>query len=429
MNVTPEKATPRAFLYSAGEQPTLPWFKPAITVGVCGGYASALLTARHLTLIGVVLLTTITLTWFSLYFLLFSVQRTLRRWSAYALAICAGLTILSALLGMGCDWLLLVMTTGVIVLSSPLLCSLIVASVLWLTAALMLFITNGSPNPTQFNLLVAFLFMLIFTFTLRHLLDARTQMQRLLISLSRSKTELEAAHLQLQRYSAQIEELSITHERNRIAREIHDTLGHHLTLLVVQLETATRMEEHADVGLAHQLIEARHVARECLVEVRRSVSTLRPAEITTGTFKAALQQLISEYEHIRNIQVTLDVEEAVYELTPLLRATLYRCVQEALTNIHKHAQATKALLRLRTEQHQVELTVLDNGRGMVPQEQTPQVSFGLLGMRERVEALGGKMRAAPEPQRGWRVEIVLPREDKGTQPPSRLAHAALSRKF
>lgn len=192
-----------------------------------------------------------------------------------------------------------------------------------------------------------------------------------------------------------------------------------------------KRSQHSDAqgskGEAHDRVErrslrilARRVAKESLAQVRRSVAALRPAEITMGAFDAALRRLVSEYTLVsRDVEVSLDLEEATQELSPLLRATLYRCAQEALTNIRKHAHATKVLRRLRTEEQQVELTVLNNGQGMASQTETHPPGFGLLGMRERVGLLGGRVQAAAEPGRGWRVEVVLPRGTQEEPAPSR----------
>ena len=410
---------------STHEQAHFPWFRPVIFTGVWVGYAFALLTARHLTLAGVLLLTTLTLAWLVLYQILLKEQGEVHFWKTGVLGICACLTVLATVLSMGCDWLLLAITASVIVMVSPLSFSIMISLVLWLASILMVFLTSDQFGPTQFSLCVAFLFVLIFPFTLRRLLLARTQMQRLVTTLADSKAELETAHRQLQAYAAQVEELSVARERNRIARDIHDALGHYLTLLAVQLETATCMEERGDPELSHELVEARRVTKECLAEVRRSVSALRPAEITTGTVENILRRLVSECALANtDVQVLLDLEEATHTLSPLLRATLYRCAQEALTNVRKHAHATKVLLRLRTEEQQVELTVLDDGLGTASQKHDHLSGFGLQGMRERVELLGGRMQAAAGPGgRGWRVEIILPREPEMAQVSSR--HAAL----
>jgi signal transduction histidine kinase len=221
--------------------------------------------------------------------------------------------------------------------------------------------------------------------------------------------ELAVAHRQLQMYSAQVEELSAIRERNRIAREIHDTLGHSLTLLAVQLEAATQFEARGDSRLHEELLRARQVAKACLTEVRHSVEALRPDEASAGSLQEQLRKLVREFEATcHQTRITLDLEEMTPPLSPEQRLTLYRCAQEALTNIRKHAQATKVLLRLSTSDEQVELTVLDNGVGGEPAHEHQTSGFGLLGMHERVALLSGRLWAGPESRGGWRVEAVLP---------------------
>jgi signal transduction histidine kinase len=224
--------------------------------------------------------------------------------------------------------------------------------------------------------------------------------------------ELALAHAQLQKYSAQVEELSAIRERNRIAREIHDTLGHTLTLLAVQLETATQLEARGDPRLHEKLLEARRVAKACLTDVRHSVEALRPDD--ASSLQEQLQRLVADFEAAsQETRIVLDLEEAAHPLDPELALTLYRSAQEALTNIRKHAHATKVLLRLSTSEEQVELTVLDNGQGSEPSHEPHTPGYGLRGMRERVANLRGTLRAGPEPGHGWRVEVILPLKLRG----------------
>ena len=223
-------------------------------------------------------------------------------------------------------------------------------------------------------------------------------------------SELATSHQQLQEYSAQLEELSVIRERNRIAREIHDTLGHSLTLLAVQLETATQHEMRGDPRLHEELLEARQVAKACLTDVRHSVEALRPDDAFTDSLPERLQRLVAEFASTcRETRITLDLEEVTHELHPELCQTLYRCAQEGLTNVRKHARATKVLVRLSTSDECVELTVLDNGQAGESTRAYPASGFGLLGMGERVALLEGTLRAGPQAGHGWRVEVVLPR--------------------
>jgi signal transduction histidine kinase len=147
------------------------------------------------------------------------------------------------------------------------------------------------------------------------------------------------------------------------------------------------------------------------------VEALRPDNTSAGSLQEHLRRLVAEFEMAcRETVIALDLEEATHPLGPELCLALYRCAQEALTNVRKHAHATKVLLRLSTtsgSEGQVELTVLDNGQGTTPLDEYPASGFGLLGMRERVALLGGTLRAGPDAGHGWRVEVVLPYEHRG----------------
>jgi signal transduction histidine kinase len=160
------------------------------------------------------------------------------------------------------------------------------------------------------------------------------------------------------------------------------------------------------------LLEARRVAKACLADVRHSVEALRPDEVSSGSLSEQLQRLVKEFEATcHETSITLDIEEAIPSLNSEQCQALYRCAQEALTNIRKHAHATKVLLRLCASGEQdamVELTVLDNGQGNSPQYEQNTSGFGLVGMRERLTPLDGTLRAGPERGHGWRVEVVLP---------------------
>jgi signal transduction histidine kinase len=135
-----------------------------------------------------------------------------------------------------------------------------------------------------------------------------------------ANARLAAAHTQLQEYSAQVEELSVIRERNRIAREIHDTLGHALTLLSVQLETATQLEARGDPRLHEELLQARQVAKACLTEVRHSVEALRP-EALDGSDGVAQRFALAMLERRRIEAGTLTTGQFVSFLAALAAMT------------------------------------------------------------------------------------------------------------
>ncbi|HKD77267.1 MAG TPA: sensor histidine kinase [Ktedonobacterales bacterium] len=381
----------------------------AAYAGVAVGYLYSVIFTSHLTLIGFLTFTAINLAWVATFQHLAGdhacSDQEMRSLIAILLFL-ACLAQLDAHVGVACDWILACVALGVVASIYPIRTTVVIGVGLWIASVAIMATLDGGflfdARSYAFTILPAFIFVACFATVTRLHQEAREQSQQLV-------EDLEAAHRQLQAYANQVEELAITQERNRMAREIHDTLGHYLTILAVKLETATKLEERHDARLHEELVESRRVAAECLAEVRHSIAALRPSQATTGTFAGALQQLAKEFEAINpDVALTLDREDVDEELAPEIRMALYRCAQEALTNIHKHAGATKVLLRLRAKADQAELTVLDNGIGAQSGADGHAAGFGLLGVRERVALLGGAASSGPEPEQGWRVSVIIP---------------------
>jgi signal transduction histidine kinase len=389
----------------------LRWIPWVVSVFACVGFLSGVLTTQPLTLLSLLLLTGTYGAWLVIYHI--GVRRSSVRghpWWLLALFCLACASQCIPLPGTNVYWLpqLPLITTGLITAIRPRSLSLLLVCTLCLSSYLaILRITPDWSVSGQVSVPLVFLAVygygaIIFELTLAQ------------AAKDASNAKLAAAHARLQEYSTQVEELSAIRERNRIAREIHDTLGHALTLLSVQLETATQLEARGDPRLHEELLEARQVAKACLTEVRHSVEALRPDEVSGDSLQEQLRKLVAVFETTcRETRITLDLEEATHPLHPEVYLTLYRCAQEALTNIGKHAHATKVLLRLSTSDEQVELTVLDNGQGCEPIHEQSASGFGLRGMRERVVLLDGRLSAGPEPGHGWRVEVVLPLKMRG----------------
>jgi signal transduction histidine kinase len=375
-------------------------------------YLSRVLTTERLTLVSFLLLTITYGAWLAIVHLGGRLdERPPRRWWFFGLFGLACASQYIALSSTSLAWLpiLTTMTACLLTGITPRALSLLAAGGLWLSSSLAFALNmHGWDLSAQLTLLLSFGSFVGFSMMFRELLLAHK-------ALEGSNAALAIAHSQLQAYSAQMEEMAAIRERNRIAREIHDTLGHSLTLLAVQLETATQFEARGDPGLHEELREAQRVAKGCLADVRHSVAALRPDNASADSLQDGLRTLVAEFAMTcRDIAIELDLDEATRPLGPDLSMTLYRCAQEALTNIRKHARATKVLVSLSTSDEpvsQVELTVLDNGQGAadrnVAHEAQP-AGYGLLGMRERVALLGGTIIAGPGPAQGWRVEVVIP---------------------
>jgi signal transduction histidine kinase len=216
--------------------------------------------------------------------------------------------------------------------------------------------------------------------------------------------ELTDANQKLREYAAQIEELATTRERNRIAREIHDGLGHYLTVINVQIQAA-RAVQTSDPGKAIEAMgKAGAMTQEALADIRRSVASLRAAATDSKPLAESLTNLVEETK-ASGLQTTLTILGNARPLSPQTELTLYRATQEALTNVQKHAHASAVQVTLDyTDPAQVKLSVQDNGLGATQTEG----GFGLLGVRERTQLLNGRVTMGAANGSGFVLTVELP---------------------
>jgi signal transduction histidine kinase len=228
---------------------------------------------------------------------------------------------------------------------------------------------------------------------------ARSESQALL-------ADLREAHRQLQEYAARVEELAVAEERNRLAREMHDTLGHRLTVAAVQLEGAQRLIPSDPERAVHMVGTVRDQVREALGELRRTVATLRTPLEADLSLPAALTRLATGFELATGLTVHLALPEDVPDLPDAHRLALYRASQEGLTNVQRHAQARDVRLQLAWQDGVVTLVVDDNGVGGPVYAE--QAGFGLRGLRERAAQLDGELALESRPGGGTRLSFRLP---------------------
>jgi len=223
---------------------------------------------------------------------------------------------------------------------------------------------------------------------------------------------LEATNVKLQLYAEQVAELAATEERNRLARDIHDSLGHRLTIVNIQLEKALAYKDRDPDEAEQALLDAKQAASGALRDVRRSVSTLREAD-AGFSLQAALAELVAGIDNGRfSINFSFTGDEDSYA-RPVLMA-LYRSAQEGLTNIQKHAQATAVKLAVSLEEAEGKLVLQDNGQGFDTTTLDdlaidPYHSFGLQGIQERLELVRGQMQVISQPGQGTILQITVPK--------------------
>ncbi|HKF37186.1 MAG TPA: sensor histidine kinase [Ktedonobacteraceae bacterium] len=317
------------------------------------------------------------------------------------------------LTGLQWDWLLYLVTASVYFGALSLRKAIVAGALLYLSMMVNLgFLDQWQWShiyPSLLSLFPAYIFVAVFSLVLHILSVQKERAETLVHQLEESNAELEEAHRQLQKYASEVEELAVVRERTRLAREIHDTLGHYLSILTIQLETIGKLQERDPARAAVEIAEARRVASQSMQEVRNAIAALRPTSIATLTLTGAIAQLGREFEqNAPETALTLDLDTRLPPISPDLQVALYRAVQETLTNVRKHANASKVLVRLRYEDELLELLVLDNGLGPSSNANSQAEGFGLVGLRERIELLGGQVSHGPAEPAGYRVTVQVP---------------------
>jgi signal transduction histidine kinase len=226
-----------------------------------------------------------------------------------------------------------------------------------------------------------------------------------ILAEKQAKEELAIANQRIRSYAIRAQENGSLQERNRIAREIHDSLGHSLTALNLHLEMAVKLSQVKPEKSREVLVEAKRLGSIALRDVRQSVSALRSDPMHNQDLPTAIHKLADEFKLSNYIQPIchLDLPE---QLPPSVAITIYRIIQEALTNISKYAHATEVTIDIRTESHSIEFQITDNGRGFIPTNNL--TGFGLQGMRERVLSLQGEFDLISAPDRGCQILASIP---------------------
>ena len=221
--------------------------------------------------------------------------------------------------------------------------------------------------------------------------------------------ELAATRDDLARFERQA---GMVEERQRLAREIHDTLAQGFVSIVLHLEAAEAALPPGHAPVQHHLDQARRTARDSLSEARRLVWALRPASLEDSSLAQALTRLASRWSESTGVTARVVLADAAGDLSPEIEVTLLRAAQEALANVQKHARASTVTLTLTIMGDIVTLDIHDDGAGFDPEQTgTRRASgsgFGLISLRERVEGMNGSLDIESTPGGGTTIAIALP---------------------
>jgi two-component system, sensor histidine kinase and response regulator len=232
--------------------------------------------------------------------------------------------------------------------------------------------------------------------------------------LARVETQLTLRRLQKQVQEAldrectlnqRIEKLAVYQERHRLAREIHDSLGHSLVALNIQIDTALTLWQN-NPEKAHTFVkDAKKLGSEALQAVRQSVTQMRSDSVQGQLLETAIAKLVEEFQTTTGILPDCDIDLAL-PLSNELSTGAYRILQEGLTNICKYAEATTVSIQVGAQDHYLRLVLTDNGKGF--QQENIKQGFGLIGMEERTTDLGGSLEILSAPQKGCQIAARFP---------------------
>lgn len=228
-----------------------------------------------------------------------------------------------------------------------------------------------------------------------------------LVSRLREQSEsLSEANTNLTHYASTLEQLTVSRERNRLARELHDTLAHSLTAISVSLETAKAYFD-VDAKLSRDFIEksieSTHKGAD---ETRRALKALRSSALEDMGLGLAIQRAAESAAARFHLNLTLDLKNPMPSLSPDVEQTIYRIAQEAIENTAKHSSAKNFSVKLEDNGH-ITLTIQDDGIGFDPKSKEPTGHFGLVGMHERAELAGGKLRVESEKGKGTKIVLTI----------------------
>jgi signal transduction histidine kinase len=280
------------------------------------------------------------------------------------------------------------------------------AIVATLFVSAILFGRSAARGPSESNTalllgtLAVWAMLVVFMLFISHLTQTSQERGRLIAELQAAKSELELAQ---QREA----ELAVLRERERLARDLHDSLGHALVTLSVQLEAIQRLYRVDPEAASQQVDEMKAMTRASMDALRRSIAGLRAPGLEDRALRPALQALCVDLAQRTGLEVACQIDPAADGLRPAMAEALWRITQEALTNVEKHAQARSVTVSLAYEPDAVALRIADDGVGLPAGVEARPNRFGLRGMRERVEGLGGTL-ALEGSEAGTVVQARLP---------------------
>ena len=234
---------------------------------------------------------------------------------------------------------------------------------------------------------------------------------RLVAAQRLQRKALAEANIKLVQYAATVEQLTISRERNRLSRELHDTLAHTLSALAVQIDALMAVWQPIPERAQEMLEKMLETTRSGLEETRRSLKDLRAAPLEDMGLALGIRALAQDFSARSGLELELDVAEEMDSLPPEIEHGFYRVAQEALENVSQHAGARRVQVTLKQVKEELRLTVADDGRGFDTGSEAGEHQLGVQGMYERADLIGAKLEVSSEVDHGT---VVCLRKENGS---------------
>ena len=250
--------------------------------------------------------------------------------------------------------------------------------------------------------LLVFAAMLLIAFVIEYIISKNTELDKVSKQLKLKTLEQEETHKKLMEANNALEELTTIKERNRIAREIHDTIGHKLTTAIIEMEAGKTIFPKEKEKALEKFSLAQQQVKGCLDEVRRTVRALDNYNVES--FLNALVQLIDETEIHTGVKIKFKIEPVDYPVSQKVLNIIYRVVQEGITNGIKHGDSTVLVLTIKKTDRNINVILQDNGRGCA----CVVKGFGLRAMEARLEEVKGQLVLESEEDEGFVLKAIVP---------------------
>lgn len=252
----------------------------------------------------------------------------------------------------------------------------------------------------SFNIILFFVYMVLTLFVERGTLD---EVQILNLKLQEANVNLQQANTQLTKYAKIKEKMGETKERNRLAREIHDTLGHTLTGISAGLDASITMIDQNPALTKEQLKMLANVTREGISDVRRSVNELRPDALDRQSLSQGIEKMLDDVRGITDINIVFKNKATIFKFDDDEEIAIYRVIQESVTNAVRHSKAMNIFVTIEQKYSEIEITIKDDGIG-AKGGFTP--GFGTKHIMERIELLNGTVKF--DGSNGFKTEVTIP---------------------